>query len=82
MGARWAEYAVQKLVSAGHRFLEIPDYSIQQVVILLDAIDKEAARTRSDFIADLGMSIGSVLGGSKQFAEHHGQVADAAYEEQ
>jgi hypothetical protein len=82
MGARWVEYAVQKLVANGHRFLEIPDYSLQQVVILLDAIEKEAAATRSNELRDLAVTISGVLGGSSQFAEHLEEVDNAQFEEQ
>jgi len=70
MGARWPEYAVQKLVNHGHLFREIPDYTLSQVTMLLDAIDREEAGVRSAFLMDLGVTVSGVLGGSDGFSDH------------
>lgn len=70
MGARWAEWAVQRLVGHGHQFRDIPDYTLQQVAIFLDAIEREEAATRASFLTDLAAVLGGVLGGSDVFADH------------
>lgn len=76
MGARWLEYAVQRLVKNGHRFHDIPDYTIAQVVILLDAIDREEAGARASFLTDLATSVAGVLGGSEDFQKHLDKISD------
>lgn len=70
MGARWPEYAVQRLVKSGHRFHDIPDYTLPQVAMLLDAIDREEAGVRASFLTDLGVTLSGVLGGSDEFSDH------------
>lgn len=69
------------MVSHGHRFQEIPDYTLQQVVILLDAIEKTEAADRTSFLTDLAAAIGGVLGGSEMFADHLEDISNAQYED-
>lgn len=69
-----------KLVKFGHLFREIPDYSLQQVTMLLDGIEKDEAATRADTLTDLGTSISGVLGGSQAFAEHLEEIDDSRFE--
>jgi hypothetical protein len=74
------EWAVTRLVRAGHSFREIPDYTLQQVVMLLDGIEKDEAATRAATLTDLGVTISGVLGGSKQYAEHLAAISDVQNE--
>lgn len=80
IGPRWVEYAVTKLTKNGHLFREIPDYSLQQVTMLLDGIEKDEAATRSATLMDLGVTISGVLGGSTAFAEHLEEIDDSRFE--
>lgn len=72
---------MQRLVSHGHNFLQIPDYTLQQVVILLDAIEKHEAANRASFLTDLAAAIGGVLGGSEMFSEHLEDMTDIQFED-
>ncbi|ALT58002.1 hypothetical protein FDG94_gp009 [Pseudomonas phage SM1] len=66
-----------KLVSYGHSFKDIPDYTLQQVVIFLSAAGRLEASRRKATVTDLTASIGAMVGGSKELARHMALLGDA-----
>lgn len=66
------------LVQAGHNFLAIPDYTLQQVMILSDAVGRREAERRHSFVTDMALCVTSVLGGSEPLQEHLDSLSEAA----
>lgn len=61
---------VQDLIEAGHRLADIAEYTLQQVLILRNAARRKEAARRRLAITDMGLTIGSILGGSESLEVH------------
>lgn len=66
----WFNQAVNTLVKAGHSLRDIGEYTLDQFLIFLDAVEELDAASRANTTTDLVAAIGGMLGGGKQLTEH------------
>lgn len=66
----WLNQAVHKLIKAGHSLADVREYTLDQFLIFLDAVEQLDAAGRANFTSDMVSVIGGVLGSGKALTAH------------
>jgi hypothetical protein len=74
----WFNQAVNTLVKAGHPLRDIGEYTLDQFLIFLDAVEQLDAASRANTTLDLTAAIGGMLGGGKSLTEHINSLSGRA----
>jgi hypothetical protein len=65
----WLNQAVQKLIKAGHDHGRIAEYTLDQFLIFLDAVEQLDAAARANFVTDMTAVVGGMFGSGKTLSE-------------
>lgn len=74
----WFNQAVISLVKAGHSLGDIREYTLDQFLIFLDAVEELNAASRAHTTIDLTAAIGGMLGSGKALTEHIHELSGRA----
>jgi hypothetical protein len=61
---------VQKLMRHGHQLHAIRDYTLDQLLIFLDAVERLEAVSRACFVTDMGVVVGSLFSKDNPLGTH------------
>lgn len=64
------ENGVATLIDHGHQLHQIREYTLPQFLIMLRAAERRDAEKRTQFITDVGASLGALFGGAESLKEH------------
>lgn len=76
--AVWLNQAVQKLTKAGHPLRCVGEYTLDQFMVFLEAVEQLDAASRANFVADVGTVVGGILGGNKALTQHIDSLSASA----
>lgn len=76
--AVWLNQAVNKLIKAGHPKGDIAEYSLEQFLIFLDAVEQLDAASREHFVTDMTAVVMAAFGGGKTLTEHLNALSSLA----